>query len=123
MFARSLPDIPKSRPISGRARNYSQNSERSLPIQEGVTSGLDPDRYVGVMTRTYRRFRRDISRADFQALAAIVAVEKAVAENNAWCAEEDASVSERHFLLFTCGQATSQVVGSFRGSERVKFWA
>ena len=40
------------------------------------------------MSRIYRRFRQDISRADFQALAAIVAVEMAVEENNAFCAED-----------------------------------
>ena len=53
-----------------------------------MSNGLDTDRYVGLMSKTYRRFRRDISRADFQALAAIVAVEMAVEENNAFCEEE-----------------------------------
>ena len=59
-----------------------------LYFKEGVSNGLDTERYVGLMSRTYRRFRQDISRADFQALAAIVAVEKAVEENNAFCAED-----------------------------------
>ena len=53
-----------------------------------MSNGLNTDRYVGLMSKTYRRFRRDISRADFQALAAIVAVEMAVEENNAFCEEE-----------------------------------
>ena len=57
-------------------------------FKDGVLNGLDTERYVGLMSRTYRRFRRDISRADFQALAAIVAVEMAVEENNAFCAED-----------------------------------
>ena len=57
-------------------------------FKDGVSNGLDTERYVGLMSRTYRRFRRDISRADFQALAAIVAVEMAVEENNAFCAED-----------------------------------
>ena len=57
-------------------------------LKDGVSNGLSIDRYVGLMTKTYRRFRQDISRADFQALAAIVAVEKAVEENNAFCAED-----------------------------------
>ena len=59
-----------------------------------MSNGLDTDRYVGLMSKTYRRFRRDISRADFQALAAIVAVEMAVEENNAFC-EEEARERER----------------------------
>ena len=63
-------------------------------FKDGVSNGLDTERYVGLMSRTYRRFRRDISRADFQALAAIVAVEMAVEENNAFCAE-DTRVRER----------------------------
>jgi hypothetical protein len=40
---------------------------------------------VDVMTPLYNRFRSDISRADFTALSAIVAIEKGVEQNNAAC--------------------------------------
>ena len=74
-----------------------------LYFKEGVSNGLDTERYVGLMSRTYRRFRQDISRADFQALAAIVAVEMAVEENNAFCAEDTRVRGGRKTVLYYFG--------------------